>query len=271
MNLNAYRRNWLKYQRAYEIKSYKIIRKAFIDMANDIPYDKLTPSTYEMHIEFAVSNKAMLDAYTEIYATIGIAHGTRIGKLINNETKDFIQDIFSLNYRSGLSQWILENAGLRITSVRANYIQYIKELISNGLLQEKTIREIAKEIQELVKRPDFYRWQGLRIARTETTGAANRGAVIAGNSSGIVYDKIWLSADDPRVRTRPESNYDHRAMDGVKVGKDEPFNVNGELIMYAGAMETVYGTQSNPQNIINCRCTNALVPRRDANGRLVRI
>lgn len=271
MNLNAFRRNWLKYQRGYEIKSFKLLLKTFGDIARDLPFDRMQPENYDMYIAMTLSEERIKEAYVQLYETIGVSHGLRIGKTINKEIKDFMPDTFIQNYIKGLADWVLQNAGTRITLVRKNFIKYIKTIIEQGLLDNKTIIEIQNDIYQLIKQDKFYRWQALRIARTETTAAANRGAVEAGNNSRLVYEKVWISSQDARVRTRPPSDYDHREMNGVKVDKDKPFNINGEFLMYAGAPKTAMGTLSHGANVINCRCANAIVPKRDKDGRLIRI
>lgn len=271
MNLNAFRRNWLKYQKAYEVKGFKLLIKTFSDMALDIHFDKMQPENYDMYIAITLSEERIKNAYIDLYESIGIEHGLRIGKMINKEVKEFTPDIFTQTYRKGLIDWVLQNAGTRITLVRSNYIKYIKDFIAKGIEENKTIIEIQNDIYQLIKQNRFYRWQSLRIARTETTAAANRGAVEAGNNSRLVYEKVWISANDARVRRRPPSDYDHLEMNGVRVDKDKPFNINGELLMYAGASKTAMGMLSSGANVINCRCANAIVPKRDKDGRLIRI
>mgnify|MGYP001804312122 CR=1 FL=1 len=52
-------------------------------------------------------------------------------------------------------------------------------------------------------------------------------------------------------------------MDGVRVGKDEDFDVQGEKLAYPG------DPKGSAANVINCRCTVAVVPRRNSNGEIV--
>jgi hypothetical protein len=130
---------------------------------------------------------------------------------------------------------------------------------------------MSKEITELVNRRNFYRWQALRIARTETTTAANNAAVIAGETTSVVMDKVWISAVDARTRRTPPDRFDHVHMNLVKVPLGDDFNVSGELIAYPGAKTTKSGARTSGGNIINCRCTVGQTPRRDENGKIVRI
>ena len=277
MNLNSYRRNWLKWLKAYEKRAYKIMQSAFKDIGNQIPFDKLTPDTYQMYIEASITEEAIEKAYFDIYLEIGTAHGLKMGKLINDDIKDFAADVFTQAYRLGLMEWIREFTGIngQIKTVKQNYVDLIKELIAQGIKDNKTMSEITTEIHKLVNSPTFYRWQAERIARTESTGAANRAAIAAGRNANVVYEKVWISATDARTRRIPRDEWDHLHMHTKTVLEGEPFKVLNKLgvfefIDYPGAKETPFGTPTHAGNIINCRCSTAVVAKRDANGRIMR-
>ena len=126
------------------------------------------------------------------------------------------------------------------------------------------MRDAAKEIQELVRKPNFYRWQAERIARTESTTAANYAATEANEVTDFVMEKVWISARDGRTRRTPPDKYDHQDLNGKKVDPNEPFITSrGEKLMYPGAPNGSAG------NIINCRCAVAYKAKRDANGDLI--
>jgi uncharacterized protein with gpF-like domain len=251
------------------------MRNAFKRMTKKIPFDMMNEYNYTSMLKMTVLNGDIDKAYYDIYNTIGITHGKRIGKGINKELKEFNDITFESEYRRNLFRWVMENAGIRITSVKDSYIEYIRELIASGFSEGKDIRQITKEILKLVNRRDFYRYQAMRIARTETTTAANQGAVTAGRVTGVVMDKIWISALDARTRRLPDDRFDHAEMHLKKVPLDEPFKVPSkfgiELLQYPGAQKTQSGAESSAGNVINCRCTVAQTPRRDSNGRLVRV
>lgn len=270
MNRDKYRKSWLRAHKRYEKRVYSIFKKVFKTEANKIPFDFLNASNLDEDLNKAISLSAFQNAYYDAYNEIGLIHGERIGKGINRDIKNFDVNTFYNAYTQGLFDWLIDNIGYRIISVREEFIKQIKKIIVNSFEQGLTTFEISKEIQKLVNRRDFYRWQALRIARTETTAIANRAASIAGSSSGIVLDKVWISALDKRVRVNPPDKYDHREMNGVKVAENEYFDVQGDLLEYPGAPITKNGTPSNGANVINCRCTVALVPKRDSNGMVIR-
>ena len=278
MTTEQYRKQWLRFHKIYERRAFNILRKMFKQITLDLPFDELTEQNYPSKIELSVKQNTFINAYWRLYTTIGLLHGTRVGRSIDKDIKDFSLDLFQNNFRFKIYNWILENAGFRITSVRAEYIEYIKQLIANGLQDGKTIREISKEIVKLVRRRSFYGWQAMRIARTETTAAANQGAVLAGESSGIVWNKIWISALDNRTRRHPDDKFDHREMHEVQVRKEDYFKLtaidkNGsydEYIEFPGAPITRAGNQTSAGNVINCRCTVSVIAARDSNGRIIR-
>jgi len=115
---------------------------------------------------------------------------------------------------------------------------------------------------KLIKSRNFYRWQALRIARTETTAASNYAATVSSSVSGVLMDKVWISALDERTR---QGKFNHLEMNQKRVPLDKPFNVSGEKLMFPGDPKGSGG------NVINCRCSVAQVVRRDADGNIMRI
>ena len=272
MTRDKYRKAWLRAHKSYERKAYSILRKYFRGEALKIPYSFLDKDNYKQTIVNNVQIGSIYDAYFEIYKIIGTVHGERIGKGINRDIKDFNPFTFQSAYQRSLFNWILENIGYRIVSVRKEFIKYIQSLVAEAFSDGLTQRQLAAQIHKLIGRRDFYRWEALRIARTETGLAANRASVIAGETSGIVLDKLWISIPDNRTRPAPGkiTEFNHRVMDGVKVPQDGFFDVQGEFLSYPSAATTKTGAKSSGANVINCRCTAALIPRRDANGRIMR-
>ena len=63
--------------------------------------------------------------------------------------------------------------------------------------------------------------------------------------------KAWISQGDSRVRTPPDSQFDHLRADSDEVVADQPFTVSGEKLMYPG--DTSLGASTG--NIAGCRCS----------------
>jgi len=112
----------------------------------------------------------------------------------------------------------------------------------------------AETIEKLVLRykDNALKYRGETIARTEALQSLNaseyeahKQIVEMGAAKANHVKRIWDSAGDFRVR------YSHRAMDGQKVGIDEPFvSPLGSQLMYPG--DGSLGADAS--EIINCRC-----------------
>lgn len=263
-----YRRQWLRWHNQYEKIAYRELIVGFRDLGNSIPFFAMTEDNYEMILDTNFGNEKFFNIYYNIYNEIGVIHGNRVGKEINKQIKEYNLNTFLSLFERNLLTWLFDNAAERVVTVRRTYLEYLRQLIAFGYSEGKTISEIATDIKRQVNQRGFYRWQALRIARTETTAAANHAAMVSTSSSGVLTQKVWVSAVDARTRRPPKSEFNHIAMNGVKVGKDEPFLVpfNGttEKVMFPG------DPKASPGNVINCRCSIALVPKRDSDGRILR-
>lgn len=95
--------------------------------------------------------------------------------------------------------------------------------------------------------------QALMIARTETAGAFNFATMEGWDQTGEVEGKVWLTAEDDRVRDS------HAEADGQEVPLDQPFDVGGSQMDYPG------DPSGPPEEVINCRCSmDAVLMKRSA-------
>lgn len=265
MNPEQIRDKWLRLHRSYEKRAFKIFRDVLRESVN-VPWSQMDLGNYKILIETNINDDKLNQAFYDVYLNIGSLYGKRIGQSINKEIREekaFFYDDFVTKFQTFLVNWLQINGGSKIVSVRQNLIEYLIAEVQRGISQELTIREIAKAMQELVNSRKFYRWQALRIARTETTAAANLGATRAGSDSGLILEKVWISSHDSRTRRRPDDKFDHYVMHKVKVDENDHFNVQGDLMLYPG------DPKGQPANQINCRCTVAMIGKRDSNGRLL--
>lgn len=260
MTQEQYRRTWLRLLEKYERKGLAIFRRSLRETVGRIPFDNLQPWNYEVLAEMNINDKEVQKAFFALYHTIGLAHGKRVIRDLP-KTKDL--SLFESQYFDFIRQWLTMNAGQMITSVTGELKDYIIKYIFDDINKGKDIRTIARELQKHINSRSFYRWQIMRIVRTETTTAANLGAIQGGNSTGLIWEKEWISAQDARTRRPPNSHFDHYEMNGVKVPKGAMFNVNGDLVEYPGDPKAQAG------NRINCRCTVAVVAKRDEEGNLI--
>lgn len=264
-----YRKQWIRWHKGYEKYARIQFQRMFKQLAFNIPLDLLTTDNYEDVVSQSIPFTTFFNTYQDVYREVGIKHGQRTGKQINAqikaiESKDFTLSSFISTFERELIAYLIDNGGVRIRSVRDSYINHINQIIATNINDGKAIRDITNDLQNLFTSRKWYSWQSLRIARTETTTAANFSAVTSSRVSGVVMVKEWISSLDPRTRRPPDSPYDHYSMNGVRASLDENFDVSGESMQYPGDPNGSGG------NVINCRCTVAQIPLRDSNGKLVR-
>jgi len=251
--------NYLKLHRIYERKAYRIVQKHVSYMLRAIPFNNVSLSTYEATIQSNITKEQVYSMYRELYETIGITHGNRINKEIEKVKKANV--LFNELLLREILLFLSTDGGVKITSVRDTLASDIIKTIKDSLGDNATIVDLQNAIYALIsKSQSFYKWQALRIARTETTSASNFAAMKAAEESDLVMQKMWISVQDNRTRITP---FDHLDMNGVKQDLEKPFFVGGQNIQYPGDIK------ASPGNVINCRCTIAFIPKRDADGMLI--
>ena len=264
-----YRQKWLKYHNSYEKRAYNLLRKTFKKWNNQVLNTDFTENTIKSQLASITKFEDMFTTYQIIYFNIGVIHGGRIGKFINTELKAFTMADFMLLFERNLPMFLRRFGITRIQQVHQSYLDDVFSLFDSRLRNGMTLNETTNEVFTLMRSPRFYRWQAERIARTETTAAANYAATQSGEVSGFVMQKNWISALDGRTRRMPESHYDHYSMNGKRVGLKEDFIFNPKSL-YVDALSYPGDPKGQAGNVINCRCTVAVVPARDKNGRLIR-
>lgn len=227
--------------------------KFFTDYYKDADY--ITPAIIDekpleralakMHVTAAINNAIRTDKYLSSYK-----------KASKEQLNIWKQVVLEYLNQNGLNQLAIE-----ITDTLKKQIQ---KTIEKGVREGWGIDKIVRELNDA----KFPKWMAARIARTEINKASNLGAMVAAADSDIEVDKEWISAIDNRTRRIPRNQYDHLTMDGTVVGFDEMFIVPStktiDAMLYPGDPAASAG------NLCNCRCTVAMIPKRDENGQLIR-
>lgn len=198
----------------------------------------------------------------ELYETVGPLWAARTGvHRIKKEEKAAMPMGFSQRIVDLMKQYY----GIDLLNDAEGIAAYTREVIQNILSEAAitgaSIYEITKSINESSELGEM---RARRIARTETVTAANGAAIINAKESGILMRKEWISITDKRTR------HSHREVDGVIVGIDTPFDVNGTLMMQPGVRTQPNGLETPAKEVVNCRCTTGFIPVRDESGRVVR-
>jgi len=200
---------------------------------------------------------------TLIFETVEAEHSAAVDKLLKNlwnesselmygllfaqEAKRFSAQLLPTVTANAIAADYIRQFGLeRVTQITRTTIDDIKRVVISGIADGMTEKEIAAQILALAPTKSASRAQ--TISRTETHASANFAAQSAVESTGIQMRKQWVTAIDDRTRDGIDSEFDHVAVDGQTVSMDQPFDVNGEQLMYPG------DPSGSPGNVINCRC-----------------
>jgi len=155
--------------------------------------------------------------------------------------------------------------GVDILNQAEHITSTTRELIQQVLSDAATEGFGFDEVVYRLRNTELTQARARMIARTETVTAANGAARLAAKDTGLALNKIWISIRDKRTR------HSHRIEDNTVVDIDQPFKVgdDGAQMQEPGARTQPNGLPVPPKEFINCRCTQAFIPKRDKNGRLI--
>jgi|ERR1044072_1182510 hypothetical protein len=150
---------------------------------------------------------------------------------------------------------LLNDAVLPITQTTRDWIL---QSLNKGIEEGLGIDEIVQQIM----RSDITRVRANTIARTEIGKAANYGADLGAEKTGLLFNDVWISVRDHRTRR------DHRDADNQVVPHGEPFVVGAEryLMLRPGDSKSQDGRKVPAKEVVNCRCVKGHRPIRGANG-----
>lgn len=187
----------------------------------------------------------------------------RASERVMNEVKDG----YDLEAKAVLWDWLVAQYvrafGARaVTNILNTTREQIVVAVDRGLQEGLAIDVIAKQMRETA--PGIARRRAQLIAITETHSAAQYASLETARASRRPLEKVWNSAHDHRTRDFGEGDGivdtgNHRIMNGVAVGLDDPFMVPNRY----GAFDPMQfpGDQNAPiYQVARCRC--ALTYRR---------
>ena len=249
--------NWDKQQRIYERKAYRIIQSHLKKILNDLPINNVSDTTLTYLLNGNITEEKVKAMLLEVYTTIGLNYGNKVNLTFERVKKDNI--LFNDGLLKEILLFLNSKGAVRITSIRSTLIESLMQEVQSELARQGSLISIRDVIYNIVRKSQsFYKWQALRIARTETTFASNFAAVKAADNAGFEMVKTWIAVNDDRTRL------DHIIENMQTVDADEPFVMtDGTEMMYAGDPD------APPRHVINCRCTIGFEAKRDANGMLI--
>lgn len=269
-----YSRKVEKINRALEDPWTRRITKAIQHKAN-IVIARLksggTSSAFS-YISTDLANEELAAQVKKLYRHIGLIHAKRINDELRSEPKVLknhanVYQIKRLGYNDQwagvvndyLEKFLFEKITFEVNSTtRDALMRAVQRGVKEGLGVDDIIR--------ILENWPYARFQAARIVRTEINRAANVGAMAAGSTFQYEQQKEWISAMDNRTRgTKPKDHANHRELDGNVVNENEVFTDvrNGDQLQFPG------DPKASAASVVNCRCSVALVAKRDERGRLI--
>lgn len=156
--------------------------------------------------------------------------------------------------KEGRYKLLEERSLFSFESIRDTTLDSVMKEITIGLEQKLSIAQVEENIKQYFKKNSV--WRANTVARTETLQALTVGQQSVfdeARKTGIEFNKVWVTAQDERVRAT------HIAMNRNSVADNEAFIVDKPS---GGTEELMYprDPQGSAANVINCRCTVLMVP-----------
>lgn len=255
--------NWKDYEKkrgALERKWSPVVQKALNAQVSSFIQGGMTNSGLDTHIHFGGVFPVIAEMYKDaarVFAALQYRELRSQAKpvkfssqVIQTKTDDpWKTEVIRQLRISGL------NLAQKISQTTKDEIMKILErAASEGWGADKTASEIVRTTQEV------NRLRALTIARTELGRGANVAKVLAAKAMNLALDKIWITANDERVRGNPigkRSRANHWILNEQSVGMDEKFS-NG---LFAPG-----DPRGGPDETINCRCTLVFKVVKDPDG-----
>lgn len=204
--------------------------RRYIEMRNTLAADL----TNTDRIAMKYVNDRMIDVYAlnMNYGTYKIEMDSKINTSFTLYNHDAVQKLIKDNPQ------LLPSPKVDIPKDLRWNQQHIQSAITQGILQGKSIPDIAKDLQRVTGMDER---AAIRNARTAMTGAQNAGRLDSmkrAAARGVGLKKGWMATLDHVTRDS------HVDLDGEVQELDKPFS-NG--LMYPGGI-------GEPAEVYNCRC-----------------
>lgn len=264
----AKRRQWLRTKRRrskYERRMAKQLRAVFEQEAERVAsaVSGLDGDLARRAAETEILDhaKVMERVISSNLRAIGQDFGGDVLKSMKSIRPSMETKASEVRFESILQHWIALHAAAKVRLITENTVKKIRQAMQETQTEGEGAVPLSKRIEATYS--GFSKPRAMLIARTETVSASNASQVAAAKATGVPnLKKEWLSSpDDGRARDGDGEDTNHQAMDGVKVGIDEKF----EVPSHDGTdhMDQPGDPSAPVDQIANCRCTVAFVTEGD--------
>lgn len=220
------------------------LKAAMLDMAGHFRLTGEVPLPATLRPRIEALYRSIAETSIPAFARRIEGQGKAAGLIV--ERKEIGREDFARRMARLAQQYIdSEVIRQRITSVTETTRAQIIAAVSRGYAEGLGQDGVADYIESVVA--EISRYRAEVIARTETHGAANFGAMGAAEATGLPLLKEWVAAADERTRET------HREADGQTVPMEQAFEVGADFLMFPG------DPAGSAEEVINCRCAASYV------------
>lgn len=221
--------------------------------------ERLVDTLTKKGLEITIAMISELIPYAEVenavvgvYVAIGKDFSKWLSSRLPKQKKDpsFSVGFFSQTFIDLMTKYAKEDSSEHIKGITDTTRDLARKSLMESANQNLDIRKTAIKLKKDVGGV-FSRKRAMRIARTETTAAANYSQFITAQNFGIALQKEWIATRDKRTRDA------HVAVDGKVIDMDANFPVGGASMKYPG------DPKGGVRNVVNCRCTVAYIPKEE--------
>lgn len=271
MNPEAEYNFFITEHKKYNKKAISILFKEFRSQFKNIDTSRLSFNTQEnfFYVFANIDKEALQKTLYKIDYTIGVSHGRKFYARLKKENPIQLKKwkpypLFSEKFQEFLLDYYKRKGGELIVTLSRTMAEKVTQDIINATYEGESVAQMVDRMRRTINDPNYYDWQILRIANTETTFAMNAANHMTEEVSGLIMIKKWIGRNDGRERSS------HVAKNGTSVGQNEYFKfANGVELRFPGDRDGKGSRKAIGNETINCRCTMGYEPKRDENGRLI--
>lgn len=194
---NAYRRRWLELHHSYETQSYRLFKNAINTQIKAIQADIKDNGTFglEYFVRYVMPKEPMQQAYEKCYKLIGVKHARFTFKWIKEVARENTAKSITFNsdiYDKAMIEYYRLYGAQMVKDVDETTLKYIAIVLEQGRGRGYTGTQLADFIVKEIGDPSYSKNRAMRIARTESSRAANYGAYLAGQDSDYVTVLEWI-------------------------------------------------------------------------------
>ncbi len=257
MNRNLWRQSFANELDKQERRQASNIRR-YLSSSYNTAIDQAVESGGIQPLDSLFEIHEIRNLYIDLYRTVGVNfakwYETAYEKLIKKSTGN------TTTWATAFADVGEREAGRKVKIVQGTAKDNLQKVLGQ-LFKDEEFQNQGKIVQSRILKNRFNEissYQAERIARTETTNAANQG-VLRGATDLFgenALQKEWIAYNDPRTRDS------HSSIDGTIVDYNEPFKVPSGFGI--DLMNHPADPAGSAANVINCRCSIAVIPKEDA-------